>query len=219
MTLFAFLDIETPGLTPEPGHILEIAWMLTDETFQNVFATRGLVIDHEPDEWASIWSELRSNDYVRNMHTESGLLDAIKHGPLTSMQAAAIAFRDDVEFALNGDLSDAVENGDGVRVLPLHLAGASIHFDKDWLKVDPTFGLLFDQDVLGFSIHHRMLDFSSIKLLYASLGWDLPTEPVNPHPHRALHDVRQSLEFARSVRDQLSWLARGGNQTAEEVYG
>lgn len=213
MTLFAFLDIETPGLTPEPGHILEIAWSITDDQFKRVYATRSFLVDHEPHEWAGIYATLRVTDVVLNMHTESGLLADLNTRPLRSMAEIARAFRDDVELATDGLDPD---------MLPIHLAGPSIHFDKSWLAVDPDFGLFFDNDFYGFGIHHRMLDLSSIKLMYGVLGWDIPEQPENPRPHRALSDVRESLIFARSIRNQLDglrWAPNLRNRAAEEVSG
>ena len=78
MTLFAFLDIETTGLSPDDDHILEIAWLLTDSKLEALTPLRSHISEHSQGEWQYIWSQLQSNEPVRHMHQESGLLDAIR---------------------------------------------------------------------------------------------------------------------------------------------
>lgn len=190
MTLFAFLDIETTGLSPDDDHILEIAWLITDSKLETLTPLRSHISGHSQEEWQGIWSQLQSNEPVRHMHQESGLLNAIRSQAAWPLNASALLFRDDIENArrqLGGH--DGTEHS-------VHLAGLSISFDRDFLKKDPTWALFFDNGVFGVSLHHRLLDLSSLKMFLTARGvpWDKAT---NTGAHRAANDVRETLAQAR----------------------
>ena len=199
MTLFAFLDLETTGLDPDEDHILEIAWLLADSKLNQVTHTRTHIVEHSPGAWQDVWAQLMSNEYVRNMHQQSGLYADMRTKSVWPLSAIALQFRDDIEEALAH-----VEEG------PVHLAGLSIDFDRSFLKKDPAWGLFFDNDVLGVSIHHRLLDLSSIKLMLDACGvpWE---KAVNSQPHRASNDVLETLAQARSFWELLMPLTEEEN--------
>jgi len=199
MTLFAFLDLETTGLDPDEDHILEIAWLLADSKLNQVTHTRTHIVEHSPGAWQDVWAQLMSNEYVRNMHQQSGLYADMRTKSAWTLSAIALQFRDDIEEALAH-----VEEG------PVHLAGLSIDFDRSFLKKDPTWGLFFDNDVLGVSIHHRLLDLSSFKMFLTARGvpWD---EATNTEAHRAANDVRETLEQARIFWELLTPLTEEEN--------
>ena len=136
-----------------------------------------------------------SNEYVRNMHQQSGLYADIRTKSAWPLSAIALQFRDDIEEALAH-----VEEG------PVHLAGLSIDFDRSFLKKDQTWGLFFDNDVLGVNLHHRLLDLSSIKMFLTARGvpWD---EATNTEAHRAANDVRETLDQARIFWELFAPLA------------
>jgi oligoribonuclease len=68
----------------------------------------------------------------------------------------------------------------------LHLAGYSVHFDRRFLK------RYFP--VVESLLHHRHLDVSSVRMLAEAAGHPPLT---GDKPHRAMPDVRRSLEDAR----------------------
>lgn len=191
MTLFAFIDIETTGLTPGEDHILEIGWIITDETFKQRLPGRSFIVEHSQENWQSVWSLLKANDYVRNMHEKSGLANDLLNAAAHSMDAIAVSFVRDIQTSRDDDE-------------PVHLAGFSVGFDRSFLMAEESFSDLFEEGPswYGFKIHHRLLDLSSIKLMYQSAGLTLPTAP-NDNPHRALSDVRESLWMARRFRSDI----------------
>ena len=204
MTLFAFLDIETTGLSPDDDHILEIAWLITDSKLNRLSPLRSHISEHSQGEWQDIWSQLQSNEPVRHMHQESGLLNAIRSQAAWPLSASALQFRDDIEN-VRCELGDY----DGTEH-SVHLAGLSISFDRDFLKKDPTWALFFDNDVLGVSLHHRLLDLSSLKMFLTARGvpWDKAT---NTGAHRAANDVRETLAQARIFWELLTPLTEEEN--------
>ena len=68
MNALLFLDTETTGLHPGPGHaLLEIALVATDLNFEILGQVSTLV----PADTQAAYAV--ADDYVRNMHTENGL--------------------------------------------------------------------------------------------------------------------------------------------------
>lgn len=204
MTIFAFLGIETTGLSPDDDHILEIAWLLTDSKLETLTPLRSHISEHSKGEWQDIWYQLQSNEPVRHMHQESGLLNAIRSHKAWPLSTSALQFRDDIENVRRelGDY-DGTEHS-------VHLAGLSISLDRDFLKKDPTWALFFDNDVLGVSLHQRLLDLSSLKMFLTARGvpWD---RAMNSRPHRAASDVLETLAQARSFWELLTPLTEEEN--------
>lgn len=195
MTKYIALDIETTGLDPNTDMILEIAWCITDDHFQPIMAPRSYVIEHSILDDANITELLLSNDVVRNMHEQSGLLADIANRvtPKASLHEVTIRIADDIEM-----YQETAEE-------TFHLAGFSIAFDKSFLMESPL-GMLFDSFTLSVQIHHRMVDLSSIKLLWQAYGIPIP-EVENPGKHRAVNDVREVIAFGQKVGEQLALTA------------
>ena len=119
-----------------------------------------------------------ANELVRDMHDASGLwLDCY----------AATAEPDDLDDALEA-LIRRYAWADGKPIL----AGSTAHFDRgflaSWLFVDPL-------------LHHRHLDVSSLKLAQED-ACGIPFAKSGQR-HRALADVRESLELARAIFARL----------------
>lgn len=182
MTLFAFVDIETTGLDPLHDHVLEVAWLITNADLQPVSDARTFLVEHG-DEWGDVFAKIREEPKVAAMHSESGLMQDLFAKPAIPMLDIADAFRADLYNSLSTNEEAA------------HLAGFSVHFDRDFLANRWPSGIIK-------SMHHRLFDLSAMKLMALSAGIPYP-DIHNPRPHRALSDVQESLAFAQSVQFAL----------------
>jgi oligoribonuclease len=96
------MDLEMTGLDPDTDVIVEIATLVTDDDLAIVAEGPDLVI-HQPPEVLD-----RMGDFVRNMHTRSGLLEAIEASTTTLAEAgeATMAFlREHIDEARTVPLS------------------------------------------------------------------------------------------------------------------
>src|SRR5579871_1610566 len=81
--MLAWMDLEMTGLDLDRHVILEIATLVTDDDLHIVAEGPDLVVAASEDELA------RMDEVVRQMHTESGLLQAVKASQLTLADAGA----------------------------------------------------------------------------------------------------------------------------------
>ncbi|UVG35262.1 DnaQ-like DNA polymerase III subunit [Microbacterium phage Cece] len=189
---FLFADVETTGLNPEKDHLLEVAWRFTDEEFRPIGASTSLVISVW-DKATEVIAAINRNQYVSEMHRDSGLWDDLWGSGVDrwTLSAAGQAFYDHIK---------AVKR----EYESIHLAGYSVNFDREFFRAQPTkFSWPFERDSNGSLIHHRVLDLSSVRMMMESAGLDVPV-PRNDNPHRALNDVLETIEFARESRDVLT---------------
>ena len=77
------MDLEMTGLEPETDVIVEIATLITDDDL-NIIAEGPDLVIHQSDEVLA-----RMNQIVVDMHTKSGLLEAIKSSTITLEEAGA----------------------------------------------------------------------------------------------------------------------------------
>ena len=159
--MLAWIDLEMTGLDPARHTIVEIACLITDDDLQLIEEGPDLVVHASPEQLANM------DDFVRTMHTKSGLLTAMEESTLTLADAGAqtLAF-------LKSHIPEA-------RKVPL--AGNSIGTDRRFLATE----LPEIEDFLNY----RSIDVSTIKELCRC--W-LPTvykrAPEKKGGHRALQD-------------------------------
>jgi len=173
------------GLDPDRDVIVEIATIVTDDELQVVAEGPDLIV-HQPDDVLA-----RMSGVVREMHEKSGLLPAIR-ASATTLEEAGLAT---LEF-----IRAHVPNA---RSVPL--CGNSIGTDRRFLARHLP-------EIENY-LHYRSVDVSTIKELvrrwYPSLD-----RPRKTGTHRALDDVRASIEELRFYRGTVFASANGDATTA-----
>jgi oligoribonuclease len=160
-----WIDCEMTGLDLTIDELVEVAVVITDYDLKLVDPGFSIVI--KPDQSALD----TMGDFVREMHTSSGLLDEIPNG-------VSLA---DAEYAV---LEYILKFVPGVQQAPL--AGNTIGTDRAFLnKFMPR---------VDSHLHYRSIDVSSIKEL--SKRW-FPrayfNAPSKDGGHRALADILESI--------------------------
>jgi oligoribonuclease len=170
-----WIDCEMTGLDPEKDCLVEISVVITNSDLELVDEGMDLVIKPREDSLANM------NDFVRDMHTSSGLIN---------------------EFAAGLDLADAEAQVleyikqyiPEPRQAPL--AGNSIGTDRMFIN---RYMPALDQH-----LHYRNIDVSSIKELsrrwYPRVYFQLPKKDGG---HRALADIKESIQELRYYRETV----------------
>jgi len=161
-----WVDCEMTGLDLNKDVLVEIAVLVTDSQL-NVLGEGVDLVIHAPAEALE-----QMNDYVREMHTASGLINEIPEGTsLAEAESQILAY-------LQKYAPDAGKSP---------LAGNSV-------SVDRTFIAKFLPAVNDY-LHYRTIDVSSIKELarrwYPKVYYAAPKKTGN---HRALGDIRDSID-------------------------
>lgn len=183
-----WIDCEMTGLDLEVDELVEVAVVITDYALEPVDPGFSIVI--KPD--ASAFENM--SDFVREMHTTSGLLDEIPNGV-----GLAEAEYEVLEYILK-----FVPEGGTAP-----LAGNTIGTDRAFLaKYMPR---------LDAHLHYRNVDVSSIKEL--SRRW-FPRvyyqAPAKNGGHRALADILESIRELDYYR-RVAFVADPG-PTSDEAH-
>ena len=188
--LMVWADCEMTGLDLAGDALIEVAALVTDGEL-NVLGEGVDVVIRPSDEALA-----QMGDFVRTMHATSGLLDQLAGG-VTMAEAEERVLAYVREFVPEP------------RKAPL--AGNTIGTDRAFLARDmPTFESY---------VHYRNIDVSSIKELarrwFPRAYYSSPAKSGN---HRALADVRESIEELRYYRDEV-FVPRPGpdSATAKEI--
>jgi oligoribonuclease len=168
-----WIDCEMTGLDIERDALVEIACLVTDGELNLLDEGVDLIIKPPAESLETM------PDVVREMHTSSGLLDELPGG-ISVTEAAGL-----VLDYVRGHVKEA-------RKVPL--CGNSIATDR-WF-------IARDMPELDAYLHYRMVDVSSIKEL--ARRW-FPrayfASPAKHGGHRALADIRESVQELRYYRD------------------
>ena len=184
--LLVWIDCEMTGLDLAGGDaLIEVAALVTGPDLEVL--GEGVDVIIKPSDEALE----RMGDFVRTMHTESGLLPLLADGlEMVEAEEQVLAY-----------IKEYVPEA---RKAPL--AGNTIGTDRAYLARDmPT---------LEAHVHYRNVDVSSIKELarrwYPRIYFNTPAKSGN---HRALADIQESIEELRYYRDAL-FVPQPGPDTA-----
>lgn len=171
-----WLDLEMTGLDVTRHVIVEIAVLVTDAELEPLDDGIDVVV-HQPEEALA-----EMDDFVRKMHTKSGLLPAIQASDVSLADAGARA----IEYVRT--------HVPKAGVAPL--CGNSIGVDRRFL----------DRQLpdLETYLHYRSIDVSSLKELCRRWYPDAyKGRPGKAETHRALDDVRESIAELKYYREHM----------------
>ena len=170
------MDLEMTGLDVERHVILEVATLVTDDDLVLVEEGPDLVVAATDEQLASM------DEFVREMHSRSGLLEEIATSTVT------------LEEAGSATLDFIRRHVPQPRTVPL--AGNSIGTDRRFLAA-------YMPEVEA-QLHYRSVDVSTIKEL--ARRWypeEYAAAPRKAGAHRALDDIKESIEELKYWRNTV----------------
>ncbi|RRD51529.1 oligoribonuclease [Arachnia propionica] len=184
-----WIDCEMTGLDLTKDALIEVAVLVTDAELNVLGEGVDVLIKPSDDALAGM------SDFVREMHTASGLLDDLASG--TTLEEASKLALDYIR-----------EYVPVARKAPL--AGNTIGTDRAFLARD--------MPELEAWVHYRNVDVSSFKELarrwYPRVLFQAPAKQGN---HRALADIQESIEEMRYYREAMFVPAPGPTTAQAKV--
>jgi oligoribonuclease len=170
-----WIDCEMTGLDLEADALIEVAVLVTD--FELNVIDEGIDLIIAPPAGALE----QMGDFVREMHTASGLLAELPNGiPLADAEQQVLEY-------ISGHVPE---------VRKAALAGNSVGTDRTFL--------VRDMPKVEAHLHYRNVDVSSIKELvrrwYPRVYYATPAKTGN---HRALADITESIAELRYYRETV----------------
>jgi oligoribonuclease len=172
--MLVWMDLEMTGLDHTRDVIVEIATLVTDDELQIVAEGPDLVV-WQPEEALTSMDKV-----VVDMHTSSGLLEAIRASETSLEEAGA------------STLAFIKEHVAQPRSVPL--CGNSIGMDRRFLAA-------YLPEIENY-LHYRSIDVSTIKELARRWYPDV-APPKKATSHRALDDIRESVDEMRFWREHV----------------
>jgi oligoribonuclease len=171
-TLLVWMDMEMSGLEVDRCRILEVATLITDGEL-NVLAEGPELVVHQPEPVLAAM-----NDWNKKHHGDSGLIDRVRASTVGEAEAERLTLA-------------FVKAHVPERAAPL--AGNSVHQDRAFLtRYFPT---------LEQHLHYRNVDVSTVKeLVRRWFPASFEGRPKKKGKHRALEDIRESIEELRYYR-------------------
>ncbi len=182
-----WIDCEMTGLDLENDVLVEIAVLVTDSDLNVIGEGIDLVIAATPEQLAGM------NEFVTQMHTNSGLITEIPTG--ISVSAAEDLIIKYLESASTV-----------ARKSPL--AGNSVSVDRSFIARD--------MPRLNDYLHYRTIDVSSVKEL--ARRWNAKVyfnSPAKTGNHRALGDIQDSI--AELAHYRANFLIAGAPLAASQA--
>ena len=169
-----WLDLEMTGLDPDSERIIEIATLVTNFDLTEVIEGPNLVIK-QPLEFLENMDEWNTVH-----HGQSGLLGCVKITTISQRQAEEETLDFLVKHSKKGESP---------------LCGNSISHDRRFLN-------RYMSELAAF-FHYRNIDVSSIKELVKRWHPDLLKGFSKQSSHRALSDVRESIEELKFYKENF----------------
>ncbi|WP_374968613.1 oligoribonuclease [Terrabacter sp. BE26] len=170
-----WIDCEMTGLSLKSDALVEVAALVTDFELNQLGDGIDVVVK-PPDEALE-----QMDDFVRDMHTTSGLIDEL---------ASGVTLHEAEHIVLDYVRTFVPEP----RKAPL--GGNTVATDRGFLARD--------MPVLESYMHYRIIDVSSIKELsrrwYPRVYFNAPKKSGG---HRALADIRESIAELRYYREAV----------------
>ncbi len=168
-----WVDMEMTGLDPEKERIIEIATIVTKNDLEIIAEGPDLVI-HQSEE---ILEAMGS--WNQKQHKKSGLLEEVRNSKMTVRKAETLTLNFIRRYCLPGKSL---------------LCGNAVHHDR-------RFMIKYMPRLHGF-LHYRHIDVSSVKELAKRWYLKDPNQPKKKNGHRALSDIRESIEELRYYRQR-----------------
>lgn len=224
--LYLWLDLETTGLDPKTGKILEVAVVLTDRELREKVSRSFLIwpedvmhyrttsstsedgTEHRVMSKQARWPAKRRLNLqyfdrdAFTMHLRSGLVEDLENVQVAAKSLDEMMLVEN-EFVWPNPtwveqyvLKLIEETCQKQNVI---LAGKSIHFDRSWIAAH--------MPDLHKRLHYRHFD---VRTLQMAMNWRPAFIPATrtKAKHRAMADVRFSLEYARRYREMIQDVER-----------
>jgi oligoribonuclease len=171
-----WIDLEMTGLDVTRHTIVEIACVITDAELELVDEGIDIVVHADGEALGAM------DDFVRRMHTRSGLLAQIESSTVDLAGAGAAV------------LAYVAQRVPTAQSTPL--CGNSIGVDRRFLA-------RYLPELDGY-LHYRSIDVSTLKELCRR--WypaEYRARPMKSEAHRALDDIRESVAELRYYRETI----------------
>lgn len=167
-----WIDMEMSGLNPDTDVVLEIALILTDGNLEVTAEGPDLIL-HQP---AELFHSMDA--WNQEHHTKSGLWKNVLSSKLSLQEA-----------------EDQV-----LEFLQKHLTPKSAPICGNSIAQDRLFLRKYMPRVNDF-LHYRMVDVSSFKEVIKRWYPKAPGGPAKNGSHRAMDDIRESIDELRFYRE------------------
>lgn len=169
-----WIDLEMTGLNPETDRIIEVATIITDNHL-NIIAEGPVFAVRQSN---AVLDAM--DDWNKRTHAHTGLIERVKASTLSELDAEHLA----LEF---------IQKHVAKNKSPM--CGSSICQDRRFLaRLMPDLEAWF---------HYRNLDVSSIKELMLRWRPELNNGLVKKNTHKALDDIRESIEELQFYREHF----------------
>ncbi len=166
-----WIDMEMTGLDPEKEGIIEMATIVTDSEL-NILEEGPELVIHQSNKLLK-----KMDAWNQNQHNKSGLVEKVKKSKVTVKRAESKTLTFIKKYCLRKKAA---------------LCGNSVHHDRRFIiKYMPK---------LNDYLHYRLVDVSTVKDLVRRWYPKNKSLPKKKETHRALSDIRESIEELRFYR-------------------